>query len=90
MANTLFKHDNGKSNHKIMRKVVSILRKCMGLKAIPKAETDRAMLVSCNSELGVERIAIGMKEDRYGDLCINAEGIKKLGLPKGKYEAEQL
>ena len=89
LLTTLFPDNKGKSNNKGAERIFEWIRRFLPMKPIPK-EWDMSKKYMVDGE-GVDRIALGIKEDAIGDYKKSSEVLEKLKLdPKGDYECEAL
>lgn len=89
MLTTIFPTNEGKSNNKKAEKIFKWIRRFLPMRNIPETwDTSKKMLVAGE---GVDRIALGIKDDVMMDFPRTPEQLKGIGLdPKGKYESESL
>ncbi len=86
---TMFPANEGKSNNKAAERIFKWIRMFLPMRNIPKTwKTDKKMLVGGD---GVDRIALGIKDDVMMDFPRTPEQLASIGLdPKKKYESESL
>ena len=86
---TIFPANEGKSNNKKAERIFKWIRRFLPMRNIPKTwKTDKKMIV-CGD--GVDRIALGIKDDVMMDFPRTPEQLASIGLdPKKKYESESL
>jgi len=66
MLNTLFRGAKGKTQHKRHFKWVNVIRKILGVSKIPDYDDKTAGMLPVY-DANVERVGIGIKQDRYQD-----------------------